>query len=269
MVKGKGEKVADSKARPSKKATRSERRTDADYACIAPRVGILFAGLNPFDRRISMKTRLTVFVLLLFTLMLVCSFTTYAGDPAAIQLPKPQMEGGKPLMQVLKDRMSIRTFSDEKLPMQTLSNLLWAAFGVNRPDGRRTAPSAKNWQEIDIYVATPDGLFLWDPQKNVLNPILGKDVRAMTGTQTYVRDAAVDLVYVADYSKVSGGGMDPNVLVGADTGFISENVYLFCASEGLATVVRAGIDRDALAKELKLKPDQKIILAQSVGYPKK
>jgi nitroreductase len=199
--------------------------------------------------------------------MLLSAVLSYAAD--TIPLPSPQTEGGKPLMQALKDRMTIRTFSDEKLPLQTLSNLLWAAFGVNRQDGRRTAPSAKNWQEIDIYVAAPDGLFLWNAQKNVLNPIATKDLRAMTGTQAYVKDAAVDLVYVADYAKVEGGGLDQNILVGADTGFISENVYLFCASEGLATVVRASIDRDALAKELKLKPEQKIILAQSVGYPKK
>lgn len=214
-----------------------------------------------------MKAKLTVFAVLLCITLLVSSSASYGAEP--IQLPSPQTEGGKPLMQVLKNRMSVRTFSEEKLPLQTLSNLLWAAFGINRPDGRRTAPSAKNWQEIDIYVATPDGLFLWDAQKNVLNPILMKDARGMTGTQPYVKDAAVDLIYVGDYSKVSGGGMDQNVLVGADTGFISQNVYLYCASEGLATVVRAGIDRDALSKEMQLKPEQKIILAQSVGYPKK
>jgi hypothetical protein len=126
------------------------------------------------------------------SLMVLGSFSSYAADP--IQLPGPQMEGGKPLMLALKDRMSTRTFGEEKLPMQTLSNLLWAAFGINRPDGRRTAPSAKNWQEIDIYVATADGLFLWDAQKNVLNPIGAKDVRAMTGIQTYVKDASVNLV---------------------------------------------------------------------------
>jgi nitroreductase len=216
-----------------------------------------------------MKAKLTVSAILLCMLVLVCSPASQSADPSPIQLPTPQMEGGKPLMQTLRDRITIRTFADEKLTMQTLSNLLWAAFGVNRPDGRRTAPSAKNWQEIDIYVATPDGLFLWDAQKNVLNPILTKDIRAITGTQPYVKDAAVDLIYVGDYSKVSGGGMDQNILVGADTGFIAENVYLYCASEGLATVVRASIDRDALAKEMKLKPEQKIILAQSVGYPKK
>ena len=214
-----------------------------------------------------MKAKRFILSSLVAILALAWSLASYGADP--FQLPSPQMEGGKPLMQTLKDRMTIRTFSEEKLPMQTLSNLLWAAFGINRPDGRRTAPSARNWQEIDIYVATPDGLFLWDAQKNLLNPILTKDIRALTGTQPYAKDAAVDLIYVGDYSKVSGGGMDQNVLVGADTGFISENVYLYCASEGLATVVRAGIDRDALGKEMKLKPEQKIILAQSAGYPKK
>ena len=216
-----------------------------------------------------MKTKSTFIGVLVFTFALVCSVASYGADLSPIQLPGPQMEGGKPLMQALKDRMTTRTFGEEKLPMQTLSNLLWAAFGINRPDGRRTAPSAKNWQEIDIYVASPDGLFLWDPRKNVLNPIVGKDVRGLTGTQPFVREAAVNLVYVADYSKATGGGADKDVWVGADTGVIVENVYLYCASEGLATVVRANIDRDPLAKEMKLRPEQKITLAQSVGYPKK
>jgi SagB-type dehydrogenase family enzyme len=216
-----------------------------------------------------MKAKSVIFVCLLSTFVIMGSFSSYAADPAPIQLPKPQMEGGKPLMQALKDRMTIRTYSEEKLPVQTLSNLLWAAFGINRPDGRRTAPSAKNWQEIDIYVATPDGVYIYDAKGNVLNPVSAKDVRAMTGTQAYVKEAAVNLVFVASYSKVEGGGADQNILVGADTGFISQNVYLYCASEGLATVIRASIDRETLAKELKLKPDQKIIMSQSVGYPKK
>jgi nitroreductase len=208
------------------------------------------------------------FILLsVISFLFLFSLSSFAADP--IQLPSPQMEGGKPLMQALKNRMTTRTFAQEKLSIQTLSNLLWAAFGINRPDGRRTAPSARNWQEIDIYVAIPEGLFLWDAHKNALNPILTKDMRALTGTQAYVGEAATNLVYVADYSKISGGGMDQNLLVGADAGFISQNVYLYCASEGLATVVRAGIDRETLAKELKLRPQQKIILAQSVGYPKK
>jgi len=216
-----------------------------------------------------MKTKLTVIAISVFAIVLVSSFATYGSDPAPVQLPSPQIEGGKPLMQALKDRMSTRTFSEEKLSLQTLSNLLWAAFGINRPDGRRTAPSARNWQEIDIYVATPDGLFQWDAHKNLLNPILDKDIRGLTGNQPFVKEAAINLVYVADYTRVTGEGANKDVWVGADVGFISQNVYLYCASEGLATVVRANVDRDALAKEMKLKPEQKIMFAQSVGYPKK
>lgn len=188
-----------------------------------------------------------------------------------VELPAPETGGGKPLMQALKDRHSTREFGPEKLSPQVLSNLLWAAFGVNRPDsGKRTAPSAMNWQETEIYVATGEGLFVYDAKGNRLNPVLAEDVRAATGTQSYVKDAAINLVYVADLSKTGRASPeDRNVYTAADTGFIAQNVYLFCASEGLATVVRGSIDRPALAKVMNLKPDQKIILAQSVGYPRK
>ena len=187
-----------------------------------------------------------------------------------IPLPQPQMDGGKPLMQALKERKSTRSFSSEKLPRQTLGNLLWAAFGVNRPDtGQRTAPSAMNRQEIDIYVATADGLYLYDAKSNALQPVLTNDVRAATGTQPFVNDAPVELVYVANYARMgSGTDEEKNLYAAADTGFISQNVYLYCASEDLATVVRGSVDRPALAKTMKLRSKQKIILAQTVGYPK-
>jgi len=171
-------------------------------------------------------------------------------------------------MQVLKDRKTTRDFAPDKLPPQVLSNLLWAAFGVNRPDGRRTAPSAMNRQEMDIYVATGDGLFVYDAKGNRLEPVLAQDVRPATGTQSFVATAPLDLVYVADLSK-AGSDPDADLYTAADTGFIAQNVYLFCASEGLATVVRGSIDRVALAKAMKLRPEQKIILSQTVGYPKK
>jgi SagB-type dehydrogenase family enzyme len=187
-----------------------------------------------------------------------------------LPLPQPQTSGGKPLMQVLKDRHSTREFSGQKLPPQVLSNLLWAAFGVNRPDGKRTAPSAMNWQEIDIYVATQDGLYVYDAKANTLNPVLPQDVRAATGQQSFVKDAPVNLVYVADLAKAGGAGGEMQTLfTAADTGFIAQNVYLFCASEGLVTVVRGSVDQAPLAKLMKLRPNQKIILAQTVGYPKK
>ncbi len=213
-----------------------------------------------------MKFRWAMMAALLYFSALLSSGVSHSAE--SIQLPTPKMEGGKPLMEAFKERKTTRSFSDRKLSAETLSNLLWAAFGINRPDGRRTAPSARNWQEIDIYVATADGLFLWDPHKNGLHPVFAGDHRSLAGTQDFVKEAAVNLIYVADYSKISGGSHEKDVMVGADTGFISQNVYLFCASEGLATVVRASIDRHALAKALKLRSDQKIILSQSVGYPR-
>jgi len=191
-----------------------------------------------------------------------------AQDLKPLPLPQPQTDGGRPLMQVLKDRKTSRDFAADKLSPQILSNLLWAAFGVNRPDGRRTAPSAMNRQEMDVYVATVDGLFLHDAKGNRLEAVLAQDVRAATGTQSFAATAPLDLVYVADLSK-AGSGPDADLYTAADTGFIAQNVYLFCASEGLATVVRGSIDRAALAKAMKLRPEQKIILAQTVGYPKK
>jgi SagB-type dehydrogenase family enzyme len=202
--------------------------------------------------------------------LVACASLALAQEQNPVPLPPPQTTGGKPLMQVLKDRHSTREFSSQKLSPQTLSNLLWAAFGINRPDDKRTAPSAMNWQEIDIYVAMQDGLFIYDAKANTLKPVLQLDVRGATGQQAFVKDAAVDLVYVADLGKTGkAGGEDQIMYTGADTGFIAQNVYLFCASEGLAAVVRGSVDREAFAKTAKLRPNQKIILAQTVGYPKK
>ena len=204
-----------------------------------------------------------------FLVLFVASIVSaYAQE--LIKLPAPKTEGGMPLMQALKERHSSREFSSEKLPPATLSNLLWAAWGINRPDGHRTAPSARNMQEMDVYVATSDGLFLYEPKQHQLQRILAEDVRAATGTNDYVKDAAANLVYVADLAKANI--KDPAAIefyTGADTSFLAQNVYLFCASENLAVVVRGSIDRAALAKIMKLRPDQKITLAQSVGFPKK
>ncbi len=201
--------------------------------------------------------------------LLLSSTALWAEDLAVLQLPPPQMEGGVPLMQALKNRKSAREFNPSaKISPQTLSNLLWAGDGINRPEnGHRTAPSAMNWQEIDIYVATVDGLYRYDPAKNALVTIKAGDARALTGTQPYVARASADLVYVADSSRTGKAAGDQNVLSAADAGFIGENVYLYCASAGLSTVVRASIDKPRLSEALKLRPDQTIILAQSVGYP--
>jgi SagB-type dehydrogenase family enzyme len=147
--------------------------------------------------------------------------------------------------------------------------MLWAAAGINRPEsGRRTAPTAMNKQEIDVYVVSESGIYLYEAKSHTLKMIAAGDLRALAGKQDYVKDAAVNLIYVADFSRMSSSP-DRELYAAADTGFVSENVYLYCASAGLATVVRAYIDKPALAKAMKLKADQKIILAQSVGYPKR
>lgn len=217
-----------------------------------------------------MTTVLLLASRLVLVILLILPALTSAEELKPVQLPKPQMEIGRPLMKVLKDRRSSRAFSTEKLPMQVLSNILWAAFGVNRPDsGKRTAPSARNWQEIDIYAATAEGLYLFDAKAHVLRQVLAKDIRGMTGRQPFVREVPLNLIYVADFSKMTGKtDTEKPFYSGADTGFISQNVYLYCASEGLATVVRGLVDREPLAKVMGLRTEQKITLAQSVGYPK-
>ncbi len=218
-----------------------------------------------------MNTKFFQAARLILIILLICPTLTLAQELKPIHLLEPQMDGGRPLMQVLKDRSSSREFSNEKLPMQVLSDMLWAAFGVNRPEsGKRTAPSANNRQEIDIYIATADGLYLYDAKTHMLMPVLAEDIRTMTGTQSYVQEAPVNLIYVSDFSKMGDAEESQKyVTSSANTGFISQNVYLYCASEGLATVVRGSIDKPALEKTMRLRPDQKVILAQSVGYPKK
>ena len=195
---------------------------------------------------------------------------SWAETLETISLPEPDTSGGRPLMQVLKARRTSREFSDQDLSLQVLSDMLWAAFGINRSEsGKRTAPSAVNWQEIDIYVAMEPGLYLYNAGENVLQPVLAEDIRSATGQQAFVAHAPVNLIFVADYSRMGSASEEAkDFYSAADTGFISQNVYLLCASEGLATVVRGLIDRESLAKRMGLRSDQKIILAQTVGFPK-
>ena len=218
-----------------------------------------------------MKKILTLAICFAIMILSACCEVSHAESAKSIKLSAPQTKIGMPLMQALENRKSGREFSSAELPLQVISDMLWAACGINRPDsGHRTAPTAMNMQEIDIYVAKADGLYLFDAKENILKLILAEDIRALTGKQPFVKDAPINLVYVANLSKMnklSAENMD--FYAATDTGFISENVYLFCASSGLATVVRGFVDRPALTKAMKLRPDQKIILAQTVGYPKK
>jgi SagB-type dehydrogenase family enzyme len=172
-------------------------------------------------------------------------------------------------MQTLNERHSSREFSARPLSQQVLSNLLWAAAGVNRPgSGKRTAPSARDWREIDIYVTLPDGVYRYDADAHGLYLVRNEDLRAATGLQDFVAQAPLNLVYVANLDRMQGADAEHKHFYAAtDTGFIAQNVYLFCASEGLACVVRGSVDRTALATKLGLADQQQVTLAQTVGYP--
>lgn len=191
-----------------------------------------------------------------------------AQELAPVPLPPPQTDGGMPLMKALKLRASSRAFAPDPLPPQTLSNLLWAAWGINRPqEGKRTAPSARNWQEMDVVVVNATGAYLYDAKGNVLKPIVAGDLRALTGAQDFVKEAPLNLLLVADATRMQGA-QEPGPMAYADAAFICQNVYLFCASEGLAVVVRATFDGPGLAKALKLGEKQKVLLAQTIGFPR-
>ena len=194
-----------------------------------------------------------------------------AQDLKPIALPKPQTTIGRPFMQVLQERKTIREFSTEKVPLQQLANLLWAGFGINRAtNSHRTAPSAMNSQEIDIYVASAEGVYVYDAAGHQLKPVLAQDIRLKTGSGAFMKDAPLSLVFVADYSRLTKSKAEEKPFYAAiDTGFISENIYLYCASEGLGTVIHMAGDTAGLAKAMQLKPEQKIVIAQAVGFPKK
>ena len=183
----------------------------------------------------------------------------------SIDLPAPQKTGGMPLMEALAKRATVRALDTRALTPQQLSDLLWAAFGINRPDGLRTAPSARNWQETDLYLLLPSGAYVYDAAKNRLNQVGAEDIRPAGGGP----GSPAILLYVADLAKLGSGAIEGKKnTANIDAGYISQNVYLYCASAGLATGFRGSADRPALTAKLKLREDQLIIGAQSVGYPK-
>ena len=176
-------------------------------------------------------------------------------------------------MEALDARGSAREFSERDLTNQQLSDILWAAWGINREaDGKRTAPSSHNRQEMDVYVTLKSGLYIYDAAGNTLKQLHDRDIRALTGTQDFPATAPVNLIYVADLTKrgLKEGQQvtDTDQLSSwANTGFMAQNVYLWCASEGMSCVIRAMVPRNTLAPEMGLRPLQVIILAQTVGFP--
>jgi nitroreductase len=195
-----------------------------------------------------------------------------AGAPLArarFELPPPRADGGMPLIAALKLRRSSREYAERPLSAQTLSDLLWAAFGINRANGDRTAPFWRHVMVIDIFVAMADGVWIYEPGSHSLQPHLPDDIRAHTGLQDFVATAPVNLVYVAHGERMLDLSPEQRRLYGSvDAGFIGQNVYLFCASAGLATVFRGAVDYPRLAAVLKLPHEQFVTFAQTVGYPR-
>lgn len=194
-------------------------------------------------------------------------------QPAVIQLEKPDYNGGVPIMKALRERKSNRDIADRPLSVRHLSELLWAANGQNREDGKRTAPSAMNRQMVDIYVVLKDAIYLFKPAEHQLVLKVAGDYRKLAGGQPFVQTAPVNLVYVADFGKWKTGGTQPAkedlmTFAGIETGAQAQNVYLYGASEGLAVVIRGSVNRVEVTKLLGLTPDQSIVAAQTVGYPK-
>ena len=184
-------------------------------------------------------------------------------------LPAPSKEGGLPLMQALALRRSTREFSSRRIPDQVLADLLWAAYGVNRANGDRTAPCWRHILVIDVYAAMEDGLWLYDPKRHALVAHPAGDIRAQTGQQEFVRHAPLNLVYVAHGQRMSELTPENRKLFcSVDAAFIGQNVYLCCASMGLATVFRGAVDYPRLARAMRLPDDQFVTFAQTVGYPK-
>jgi nitroreductase len=197
--------------------------------------------------------------------VLVAGPASATQETEAIALPSPRSKGGKPLMEALMLRRSTREYSERPLPLQVLSDLLWAAFGVNRPSGDRTAPYWRHIMVIDVYAVRADGVWLYEPKRHALLPQLSADLRAQTGLQDFVGTAPLNLVYVA-HGMQDIPPQERRLYASVDSGFIGQNVYLFCASEGLGTFFRGAVDYDKLSRAMQLGTDQFVTFAQTVGY---
>jgi nitroreductase len=204
-------------------------------------------------------------------------------DLQLIKLPKPEKYGGKTILTALQERRTIRNISPEKLPLQVLSNLLWSASGINRGNAAfgksgRTASSASNSQEIDLYIVMPEGVYLYDAVSHCLKPIAAGDFRARACRQVGAAIAPVNIFYVVDITRYDLGPEQPDQSIGdpevqksyyyTDVGFIAQNVYLFAASQGLAAWFH-NCDKENTVREFRLRPEQRVLFAQSVGYPAK
>lgn len=204
-----------------------------------------------------------------YTLLILTAITCFAQEPKIISLPKPDMQFPVSVMEAIQMRSSSRAFSDKALSYQEIANIVWAGNGINRPEtGKRTAPSAHNWQDITLYVFLPEGVYLYLPKEHALQEVLHEDLRQLAGSQEYVKTTPLNIILVSDQAKMENTtAEDKALLSGADAAFVAENIYLYCAGKKLAVVVRAMIDRTTLSRKLHLSDEQKIILGQTIGFP--
>lgn len=211
-----------------------------------------------------MKRLLSVFVVLLVIT------TMQAQELKVLKLNAPNKTTGEAVMKVFNERKSIREYASKELNPQDLSDLLWAANGINRPDGKRTAPTAKNVQDVDVYVIMKEGAYLYDAKDHALQPIAAGDHRAaVAGPQDFVKDAPISLVIVTELARLGNASNEQTKLMGAvDVGIVCQNINLACSALGLATVPRATMDQQALRKVLKLTDTQLMLINNPVGYPK-
>ncbi len=215
---------------------------------------------NPITRRQANTA------LLALAAMSAIPFRAFPQDFRPLPAPRKGLSG--PLMRALSLRRSIRAYAQRQLSAQVLSDLLWAAYGVNRPSGDRTAPYWRHIMVIDVYAAMADGVWLYDPKQHALRPHLEADIRALTGTQDFVATAPLNLVYVVHGERMTDVRPEDRRLYGSvDAAFAGQNVYLYCASQGLATVFRGAIDYENLGRAMKLGEGQFVAFGQTVGYP--
>ncbi len=201
---------------------------------------------------------------------LLTAITMQAQELKVIKLNAPDKAKGEAMMKVFNERQSIREYAQKDLTPQDLSDLLWAANGINRPDGKRTAPTARNVQDVDVYVVMKEGVYLHDAKEHALNPVAAGDYRgAVAGPQEFVKEAPVSLLLVTDLSRLGDPSSEGVKLMGAvDVGIVCQNINLACAGLGLATVPRATMEQEPLRKALKLKDSQLLLINNPVGYPK-
>ena len=208
----------------------------------------------------------TIFI----SVLMLCAFYIQAQQLSVIKLNAPDKTRGSAIMKALNDRQSIREYATESLKPQDISDLLWAANGINRPDGKRTAPSCRNFQDVEVYVVLPEGAYLYDADEHALNPLTAGDFRgAVASGQDFAKEAPLSIVLVADMTKYGNMSENSKLMAAIDVGIVCQNICVACSGLGLATVPRGTMDQATLTTALKLTENHLLLMNNPVGYPKK